>query len=60
LKKTATITVRCTEDMRAKLAHLARADRRTMSSLIEILLEQALDRLEKPGRRRTASERQGK
>jgi hypothetical protein len=58
LKKTATITVRCTEDMRAKLTSLARADRRTVSLLVEILLEQALQRIDKSGKKRIAPERQ--
>ncbi len=52
VKKTATITVRCTEEMRAKLATLARADGRTVSSLVKILLEQALQQLEKPSKKR--------
>jgi predicted transcriptional regulator len=60
LKKTATITVRCTEDMRAKLATLARADRRTISSLVEILLEQALQRIEKSSKKRITPERQSR
>ncbi len=61
VKKTATITVRCTEEMRGKLTSLAKADRRTVSSLVEILLEQALQRIEKPpGKKRVTPQRQSR
>jgi hypothetical protein len=38
--------------MRATLEKLAEADRRTVSSLVEILLERALKEYEKPSKRR--------
>jgi predicted transcriptional regulator len=57
LKKTATISIRCTAEMRAKLTTLAKADRRTVSSLAEILLEEALERIEKSRRKRTTPKR---
>jgi predicted transcriptional regulator len=50
-KRVSTVTVRVTEDMRAKLERLAAEDRRTVSSLAEILLERALADYEKPRKR---------
>lgn len=51
MKRSETISVRLTPAMRAKLEQLAEQDRRTVSSLVEILLERALADYEKPKRR---------
>jgi hypothetical protein len=50
-KRTGTVTFRVTEAMRERLERLATDDRRTVSSLVEILLERALDDYEKRKRR---------
>ncbi len=52
MKRSETISVRLTPNMRATLEKLAEADRRTVSSLVEILLERALEEYEKPSKRR--------
>lgn len=51
MKRSETIAVRVTPAMRATLEKLAEDDRRTVSSLVEILLEAALEQYEKRKRR---------